>query len=71
MQYTRLVMMRDGDSQYMISILLNPGRAIKLELAKEAGDLHDRCMPRRPKTSKKDGGYLVTACNGQGNNNKG
>ena len=46
-------------------------RVIKLELAKEAGDLHDRCMPRRPK-SKKDGGYLVIACsNGQGNGNKG
>ncbi|KAK3165916.1 hypothetical protein QOZ80_1AG0039300 [Eleusine coracana subsp. coracana] len=50
----------------------NADRVIKLELAKEVGDLHDRCMPRRPKSSKKDGGYLVIACNGgQGNNNKG
>jgi hypothetical protein len=43
-------------------------RVVKLELAKEAGDLHDRCMPRRPKSKKDGGGYLVIACNGQGNN---
>ncbi|KAL6614196.1 hypothetical protein ACP70R_036466 [Stipagrostis hirtigluma subsp. patula] len=44
----------------------NADRVIKLELAKEAGDLHDRCIPRKPK-SKKDG-YLVIPCNVQGNN---
>lgn len=41
-------------------------RVIKLELAKEAGDLHDRCIPRKPK-GKKDG-YLVISCSAQGNN---
>ncbi|KAL6853703.1 hypothetical protein ACP4OV_019732 [Aristida adscensionis] len=45
----------------------NADRVIKLELAKEAGDLHDRCIPRKAK-SKKDGGYLVIACNAPGNN---
>jgi len=38
----------------------------RLELAKEAGDLHDRCIPRKPK-GKKDG-YLVISCSSQGNN---
>ncbi|CAO2166960.1 unnamed protein product [Urochloa humidicola] len=45
----------------------NADRVIKLELAKEAGDLHDRCIPRKPK-AKKDGGYLVISCTAQGNN---
>ncbi|XP_066315350.1 protein SOSEKI 5-like [Miscanthus floridulus] len=44
----------------------NAERVIKLELAKEAGDLHDRCIPRKPK-GKKDG-YLVISCSAQGNN---
>lgn len=62
----------------MIRVVLNSttttmrlsGRVIKLELAKEAGDLHDRCIPRKPK-AKRDGGYLVISCTAQGNNNKG
>ncbi|CAO2195199.1 unnamed protein product, partial [Urochloa humidicola] len=45
----------------------NADRVIKLELAKEAGDLHDRCIPRKPKP-KKDGGYLVISFTAQGNN---
>ncbi|KAJ1286147.1 hypothetical protein BS78_03G330200 [Paspalum vaginatum] len=44
----------------------NTERVIKLELAKEVGDLHDRCIPRKPK-GKKDG-YLVISCSAQGNN---
>jgi hypothetical protein len=45
---------------------------IKLELAKEAGDLHDRCIPRKPKAKRGgDGGYLVISCTAQGNNSKG
>ncbi|PWZ31225.1 Protein UPSTREAM OF FLC [Zea mays] len=39
----------------------NAERVIKLEVAKEAGDLHDRCIPRKPK-GKKDGwlpGHLL------------
>ncbi|KAF8775370.1 hypothetical protein HU200_004788 [Digitaria exilis] len=44
----------------------NAERVIKLELAKEVGDLHDRCIPRKPK-AKKDG-YLVISCTAQGNN---
>lgn len=46
----------------------NAERVIKLELAKEAGDLHDRCIPRKPK-AKKDG-YLVISCTAQQGNNK-
>ncbi|XP_062207386.1 protein SOSEKI 4-like [Phragmites australis] len=37
----------------------NADRVIKLELAKEAGDLHDRCIPRKPK-SKKDGYMFIS-----------
>ncbi|XP_066310175.1 protein SOSEKI 5-like [Miscanthus floridulus] len=44
----------------------NAERVKRLELAKEAGDLHDRCIPRKPK-GKKDG-YLVISCSAQGNN---
>uniref|UniRef100_A0A0A9DBN1 Uncharacterized protein n=1 Tax=Arundo donax TaxID=35708 RepID=A0A0A9DBN1_ARUDO len=29
--------------------------------------MHDRCIPRKPK-SKKDAGYLVISCSSQGNN---
>ncbi|CAL4960560.1 unnamed protein product [Urochloa decumbens] len=46
----------------------NADRVIKLELAKEAGDLHDRCIPRKPKAKKDGGGYLVISCTAQGNN---
>ncbi|WVZ68252.1 hypothetical protein U9M48_017212 [Paspalum notatum var. saurae] len=44
----------------------NAERVIKLELAKEVGDLHDRCIPRKPKAKKE--GYLVISCSAQGNN---
>jgi len=49
-----------------VLIVLPYGRVIKLELAKEAGDLHDRCIPRKPKAKKE--GYLVISCAAQGNN---
>jgi hypothetical protein len=49
-----------------VLIVLPYGRVIKLELAKEAGDLHDRCIPRKPKAKKE--GYLVISCTAQGNN---
>ncbi|CAL4946658.1 unnamed protein product [Urochloa decumbens] len=46
----------------------NADRVIKLELTKEAGDLHDRCIPRKPKAKKDGAGYLVISCTAQGNN---
>ncbi|RCV28054.1 hypothetical protein SETIT_5G375200v2 [Setaria italica] len=65
----------DDDTSQDLAVLrrsssYNADRVIKLELAKEAGDLHDRCIPRKPK-AKRDGGYLVISCTAQGNNNKG
>uniref|UniRef100_A0A0D9V7L4 SOSEKI DIX-like domain-containing protein n=1 Tax=Leersia perrieri TaxID=77586 RepID=A0A0D9V7L4_9ORYZ len=39
-------------------------RGQKVEPATEAVDMHDRCIPRRPK-GKKDGGYLVISGNAQ------
>lgn len=53
------VLYEDYDDEIVIRYLsvLMHGRMIKVEIAKEAVDLHDRCIPRKPK-SKKDG-YLV------------
>lgn len=42
----------------------NADRVLKVEIAKEAVDLHDRCIPRKPK-SKKDG-YLVISGSAHG-----
>ncbi|KQK10500.1 protein UPSTREAM OF FLC [Brachypodium distachyon] len=42
----------------------NADRASKVEPAREAVDLHDRCIPRKPK-SKKDG-YQVISCSAHG-----
>lgn len=55
----------DGDTMIRAVLMSSEyalaGRVIKLEVAKEAGDLHDRCIPRKPK-GKKDGwlpGHLL------------
>lgn len=48
---------------YNLYYLMN-GRASKVEPAREAVDLHDRCIPRKPK-SKKDG-YQVISCSAHG-----
>ncbi|RLM92352.1 hypothetical protein C2845_PM08G30580 [Panicum miliaceum] len=61
----------DDDASQDMAVLrrsssYNADRVIKLELAKEAGDLHDRCIPRKPKAKKE--GYLVISCTAQGNN---
>uniref|UniRef100_A0A0E0JQU0 SOSEKI DIX-like domain-containing protein n=1 Tax=Oryza punctata TaxID=4537 RepID=A0A0E0JQU0_ORYPU len=43
----------------------NADRAQKVEPATEAVDMHDRCIPRRPRGKKDGGAYLISGGNAQ------
>jgi hypothetical protein len=64
-----MVIMHDTDGDlYLSDCRADDGRVMKLEVAEEAGVLQTgACRGGRPKSSKKDGGYLVIACDEQGN----